>query len=217
MSRNLTVLAAARFATLRFVLPVLAFVLFVAPFVSAQVVKVEEDWEMVLLDPDADTVAPQVTTVMCPTANMNCFHAAFELNHQTQPDFRPGGLQVQFWSGEAALANRKFPNEQKLSTAGETVRWTQRLSVGGGSITFEIDGGTSETWGSFGGQEYLKDTYQKSFDNLNAYSPTVSVEQSGIGYAANRVSRLVLKEVRYYSSAGLIETDTTDRVVHEHQ
>jgi hypothetical protein len=42
------------------------------------------------------------------------------------------------------------------------------------------------------------------------------VANSGIGFGAQRVQRLVLKAVRYYDGWGnLLNTDTTQRVVHE--
>jgi hypothetical protein len=50
--------------------------------------------------------------------------------------------------------------------------------------------------------------------NLNGYSPEVSVESSGVGYASYRVQTLVLKEVRYYLADGQILVDGTPRSVH---
>ena len=63
-------------------------------------------------------------------------------------------------------------------------------------------GGSSATWGNFGGQGYLKASVDTALANLNGYSPTVSVENSGISYAANRVQSLVLRRVRLRTSTG---------------
>ncbi|MDZ4782251.1 MAG: hypothetical protein SGJ19_18550 [Planctomycetia bacterium] len=54
-----------------------------------------------------------------------------------------------------------------------------------------------------------------SLNSLAGYSPETSVEQWGVGYASNRVGRLVLKEVRHFNAANeLVFQDTTQRVVH---
>ena len=196
---------------------VLAICLGTAAAVDGQtsVVRVEEDWELVIDQPDPNSDAPQITCVISPRGHADGLHAAFELNHQTQPDYVPGGLQLQLWAGEWPLAGRKFPRDELLGNANETIRWTQQMRIDDGVLTFEITGGTSTTWGAFGGQGYLRFAVVTSLDDLNTYSPTVSVGKSGIGYAGNRVTKLVLKEVRLYSAAGLISQDTTEKVVHQ--
>jgi hypothetical protein len=50
--------------------------------------------------------------------------------------------------------------------------------------------------------------------NLDTYSPDVSVANSGIGFAANRVQSLKLKQVRVTTSSGTVYIDTTQRVAH---
>jgi hypothetical protein len=100
------------------------------------------------------------------------------------------------------LGSRKFPDGSVLQTPGETVRWTQSLELNEGLLTFEITGGTSAAWGNFGGQGYLKASIASQLENLNGYSPSVSIANSGVGYAANRVTSLVLRRVRLVTSSG---------------
>jgi hypothetical protein len=175
---------------------------------SPQVVRVEEDWELVVATPDANSAAPQVSCLISPVGNTESVHAAFEMNYQSMPEFLPGGLQLRIWNNESPLVSRKFPNGAVMQQAGETVRWTQNMSLGGGLLSFEITGGSSTSWGSFGGQGYLKATVATSLENLNAYSPSVSTDNSGVGYAANRVQSLTLRKVRLVTSAGqVLETE----------
>ena len=54
-----------------------------------------------------------------------------------------------------------------------------------------------------------------TLENLNSYHPTVSVGNSGISYAANRVQSLVLKRVRVTTSEGEVLEDSTARPVHQ--
>lgn len=169
---------------------------------TAEVVRVEEDWELVVGTPDANSAAPQLSCVISPVGNTESVHAAFEVNHQSMPDFVPGGLQLQIWNGEEPLASRKFPNGTVMQQQGETVQWTQSVSLEGGVLTFEILNGSSTSWGAFGGQGYLKAAVTSSLENLNGYSPSVSVANSGVSYAANRVESLTLRRVRLVKSDG---------------
>jgi hypothetical protein len=184
---------------------------------SPVVVRIEEDWEMVVASPDPDCAGPQITCVMSPTGNLAGAYAAFELNQRSLPSFQPGGLQLQLWSGDRPIFQTQGPSAAVMSTAGETVRWTQVMRMVDGAVVFEVVNGSSATWGAFGGQGYLKLFVPAGLGNLNAYTPEVSVQQSGIGYAGNRVQSLVLKRVRYQLSTGEVLEDGTPRVVHSQQ
>jgi len=178
------------------------------------IVRVEEDWELTVASPDPDLDAPQVTCVISPVGNVSSVHAAFEINAQSLPVFTPGGLQLQTWQGEMALSDRRFPNGMVMATPGEVVRWTQSMQLSAGQLTFEISDGSSTTWGSFGGQGYLKSTVATSLVSLNTYDPAVSAKHSGVAYAGNRVQSLVLKRVRAFTADGEQVEDTTERVIH---
>ena len=180
------------------------------------VVRIEEDWELVVASPDPNSTAPQVSCTISPLSHVDSFHAAFELNHQSQPEFTAGGLQLQVWNGEYPISSRKFPVAGVLSDDNESVCWTQSLALDNGTLTFEVTSGTSTTWGNFGGQGYLKASLTTDLASLNAYDPTISVQNSGVAYAGNRVTRLVLKRVRATLATGEVLEDTEERVVHSH-
>jgi len=177
---------------------------------------VEEDWELVVGTPASESDAPQVICVISPVGNVDSLHATLELNNHSVPEFAAGGLQFQLWEGEVPLTERKFPNQALLSHANETVTWTQSMELSGGSLEFEITDGNSVTWGTFGGQGYLKASVTTTLSDLNAYNPAVSVANSGVCYAANRVQSLTLKRVRVYMSDGQVLVDCTERVVHRY-
>lgn len=180
-----------------------------------EIVRIEEDWVLVVGDPDATTNGPQVMTVFSPTGHVDDEHCQFLINHRTLPDFVAGGLQIQVWDGEQSIGSRNFPNQDLLDSEGEVVTWTQSMRLNDCSLQFEIENGNSTAWGTFGGQGYLRDSISTSCATLAGYDPAVSVKQSGVTFAANRVSLLVLKEVRWYSEEGLETRDTTARVVHQ--
>lgn len=197
---------------------VLLFLVAWAEIATAQspptIVRVEEDWELVVGEPDPGSDAPQVTSVISPLGGVQSVHATFEVNQQSLPTFTPGGLQLQVWDNEVSLSDRGFPNSTVFAQSGETIRWTQSMELNDGSLSFEIINGTSTTWGNFGGQGYLKASIPTTLISLDAYDPAVSAENSGVNYAANRVQSLVLKRVRVYTSTGEQLEDTTARVVH---
>ena len=178
------------------------------------VVRVEEDWELVIGTPDADSVAPQVTCVISPSGDVASCHAALELNQQSLPSFVAGGVQLQVWEGEVPLSYRPFSNGAVLQQPGETIRWTQTMELADGNLTFEVINGTSTTWGGFGGQGYLKASVATELNSLNGYDPAVSAKNSGAGHAANRVQSLVLRRVRVYTSSGEQMEDATARTAH---
>jgi hypothetical protein len=182
---------------------------------GATITRVEEDWELVIATPSPTAEAPQVTCGISPTGNLDGLHATFSLNHHKMPEIVGGGLQLQTWDGRTIVDSKKAPTQALLATPNETIRWTQVMSVNGGVATFEILNGTSTTWGEFGNDGTLKIVVPgRVVSDLSGYSPATSVANSGVSFAANRVTSLVLKRVRIYTSTGQVTEDTTPRVVH---
>ena len=180
---------------------------------GVHVVRIEEDWELTISTPDADSVAPQVTTSISPLGHVNGLHATFELNHQTAPDFAAGGVHVHLWNGEQRLASVNHSNNGVARTGGEVVRWTQVMSISDGHLKVEVKDGTSTTWGNFGGGNLMA-SVATTLTNLDGYSPDVTVSQSGVGFAGNRVQSFKMTGVRAKLSTGQVVTDHTVRVVH---
>ena len=175
------------------------------------VLRVEQDWQLVLNEPDDAVLAPQLHTVMSPFGHLDSLYAQVTWNYRELPDFEEGGLQIQAWAGEECTIQRSFGAEG-LSTTAETIRWTQVLETDGTALSFKITNGQSTTWGAFGG-----DTMQvrggAAVANLNAYSTGLSAGRSLVTYGANRVQLLVITEVRHYGAEGLLSTDSTPKVV----
>jgi hypothetical protein len=181
---------------------------------AARVVRVEEDWELLINTSDANSVAPQVTCVFSPLSDLDSVYGCVELNQRSLPVFRGGGVQVQAWDGDTALAFQDWADVSVFSTNLETVCWTQAMALGDdGQLTFEVLNGTSRTWGAFGYPTAMSTSVATSLDSLNGYTPTVTVANSGISYAANRVRSLVLKRVRYTTDDGNVYEDGSERAV----
>ena len=117
--------------------------------------RVEEDWKVVIGDPDPDSTGPQITTCMRPVSSSTAF-VAFCLNYRDNPDWRPGGLQIKAY-GEPSGASQDRPlvasvtaKTDSFDTEGETVTWTQRATISAGPLSYTVQNGSSTTWGSFG-------------------------------------------------------------------
>ena len=178
---------------------------------AEQVLRVEEDWELVLNEPGNRVNAPQFHTIMSPVSDTESVYAQVTWNYREVPDAAPGGVQIQAWSGDQVLQIKDRVSDQ-FSTVAETVSWTQRLETNGSLLLFRVLNGSSTTWGSFGGSEWNVEGHT-DIPNLNSYSPGVSTSGAAITYGSNRVDSLILKQVRYYGVNGLISTDSVERVV----
>jgi hypothetical protein len=180
---------------------------------AQNVVKVEEDWELVVSEPDVPSVGPQVTTSMSPYNSLNDTYFTFEINHKSVPAFESGGLHVHLWNGEERIATFSRLDQATMSTNNEVVTWTQSLEAANNKLKFEVKNGMSSTWLLFGysGQVKVDRTWPPG--HVNNYTPSVSVAQSGVGFASNRVTSLKLLRIRLYLSDGEVLHDNNVRVI----
>ncbi|MCO6439265.1 MAG: hypothetical protein J5J06_19410 [Phycisphaerae bacterium] len=179
------------------------------------VVRVEEDWELVLNEPDGSLTTPQFHTVMSPVGDLDSVYTQVTWNYRELPEFDAGGVEMQIWEGDDYVYERSFASVS-LSTEAETIRWTQNLELDGGELVFTITDGTSTTWGSFGYPSHnMQVRYAESLPNLNGYRTSVSQANSVVTFGGNRVDRLVLKEVRRITQSGAVLVVHVDSVVFE--
>ncbi|MBI1347162.1 hypothetical protein GC163_12840 [bacterium] len=175
--------------------------------------RVEEDWTLVIGEPEPEAHAPQLLNVISPTGDLAGKYGILELNHSTQPEYFEGGLQMQLWSGDECREHATTADSSLLMTTGETISYTLVMAVGYGQLRFRVKNGTSTTWGSFGGSDLLV-TSSTSLNNLTGYSPTISASKSRVGFAGHRVEKFALKQVRYYVDNTVVKVDETYRQVH---
>ena len=177
------------------------------------VVYIEEDWQLVLNEPGEQITAPQFHTVMSPFGNTDVVYAQVSWNYRDLPEFVAGGMQLQAWGDDYNFGHTNV-REDTLSLDAEIITWTQVLHTNGQKIRFKIIDGQSSSWGSFGGENVHVDI-PFALTNLNGYSSSVSAADSCITYGSNRVTSLVITEVRRYGPNGLLSVDNTPVVVYE--
>lgn len=176
------------------------------------VIRIEEDWKLVLNEPNDVAEAPQFYTTMSPSDSLDWYYALVIWNYREFPEYVPGGLQLQSWLGDTRLRRRSV-GDALLSTAAETITWTQVLRTDGIELTFEVTDGDSLTWGEFGRDMSIIE--YAFLPDLSGYTTSQSVENACITYGANRVDLLVITEVRKYGPHGLISVDSDPIVVYE--
>lgn len=180
------------------------------------VTRVEEDWVVLIDVPNPLQNAPQITSVMSPVGNADGIHFAFALNHRSLPDYTAGGLQLQCWSDEFWIGYRDGTNGGVCMVDQEQISYTLRMNIDEQKmLSVAVLNGQSQTWGQFGDTGPLRYEVQVGFENLDDYSPEVTVANSRVGFAANRVKKFQIKEIRYYSGETLVKRDTTGRIIHE--
>lgn len=177
--------------------------------------RIEEDWELVVANPDPVVVGPQVTTCVNPFGLAASPFVTFNLNYRERPSFQAGGMQVQVWSRAGTLCFTSSDGGALFSVKDETVTWTQRLRLFEGYFFYDIENGESITWGRFGQSRPLLVWYPTEATSFKGYDPAESASKSGVSWQSNGVTRLVLKRVRYYWKGTLVKTDETPRTVVE--
>jgi hypothetical protein len=163
---------------------------------ARDVVLIEEEWELRLGEPDSDSSSPQVSMLMSATGDLESDYFVFAVNHHSAPQWSAGGLQVQYWNDGVAVETDEPDHLDTLHHYDEIVSWTQRLRLDNGELVFEVRDGNSESWGEFGGCD-LRVRVPADVTRLNAYRPAVSIEESGVSYAGNRVRSLTLQKLRW--------------------
>lgn len=186
------------------------------PLAGVDIIKVEQDWMLDIADPDPAADCPQIVTVFGGADPRYYTHAVFELNHGTQPDYAEGGMQLQVWRGDVLRGYQWQRAPAELNAAIERLTYTTVMELDGGHQTFYVKDGHSVTWGEFGDSEseLLRIQLSTGRANYNDWDRWSSIRHSRVAYGANRVNKYVRTAIRYYTTAGLHYTDTSDDYVH---
>ena len=184
-------------------------------FEGEKIVRVEEDWLIDIAVTDNNNSAPEVCTVFGPGDPYTGLHSVFEMNHCTYPDFARGGMQLQSWWGNWFLSAKRHYNQSELHTTVERIQYTCVTRINDNRLTMEITNGDSVTYGSFGGEGWLRVRLWTHRDRLNGYNPDNSIQHSRVTFGANRVNRFLRTEIRYYTDDGDVIVDEADTYVHQ--
>ena len=173
--------------------------------------RIEEDWELVVNEPDAASNSPQVTFSTYPSASVDgsCFQ--LQMNYAADTVFSAGGFHVAAVKNDDIVDEARSGTRSVLATNGDVIRWTSIMAIIDGDALFAIKDGYGSQWGSFGGPEYLVRMYSSPVADLSGYTAQKSLDAVDIGFGANRVASITLREVRSYYDDGRVKTLVVNR------
>lgn len=183
--------------------------LFCACFANAQettIWKIEEDWEMVINDPDPATFSPQVTFFTSPSVSSDDTYFQLQMNYAADEGFSGGGFHVAAVFGEDLIDEARSATSSTLATDGDVIRWTSVMATINGKYLFAVKDGHGDEWGHFGGPAYLVQLSAGDAVDLSSYHHQQSLDSVDVGFGGNRVHRITLERVRLHYADGHVTT-----------
>ncbi len=166
---------------------------------EAKVIMIEEQWEMVINEPDPNSHSPQVTFFTAPSGESENTYFQLQMNYAADEAFSGGGFHVAAVNGAVMIDEERSQTKVALTTAHDHIRWTNVMALIGDNLYFAVKDGHCGDWGVFGGPEYLV-AMPTSLSDLSGYDAQKSLSAVDIGFGGNRVNNVVLRSVvRYYS------------------
>ena len=173
--------------------------------------KVEEDWEMVISEPDSINISPQITFATSPSVNSEECYFQLQMNYAADEEFSAGGFHVAAVQNEQILDEARSDTRVLLATNGDHIRWTSVMAVISNKVLFAVKDGYGDEWGHFGGPDYLVKIVSSPYADLSEYHPQQSLDTVDIGFGANRVASVTLIQVRVFYTDGRTVTVPVNR------
>lgn len=168
--------------------------------------KVEEDWEMVIYEPDPSIYSPQVTFFTSPSAELQQTYFQLQMNYEADESFSAGGFHVAAVSDGEVVDEERSEHRITLSKNNDQIQWTNVMAVVDGKLLFAVKDGLGQDWGAFGGPEYLVRIAQSPVSHLGNYRYQQSLQTVDIGFGANRVQSVTLRRVRFHHVDGSVSS-----------
>ena len=175
------------------------------------VYKVEEDWEVVVNEPDPSNNSPQITFFASPTHLSERTYFQLQLNYHAADHYSSGGFHVASVTDDQIVDEARSKTRKNLATQNDVIRWTSVMAVIDNRALFAVRDGHGREWGSFGGPDYLVRMVPSPVSDLSLYRYQQSMDSVDIGFGKNRVSRITLKAVRLFYTNGHVAIAAVDQ------
>lgn len=175
------------------------------------VYKVEEDWELVVNEPDPANNSPQITFFTSPSHLSEGTYFQLQLNYHAADHYSSGGFHIASVTDDQMVDEARSKTRKNLATKNDVIRWTSVMGVIDNRALFAVRDGHGREWGSFGGPDYLVRMVPSPVPNLSNYRYQQSMDAVDIGFGKNRVSRITLKAVRLFYTNGHVEVAAVDQ------
>ncbi len=185
---------------------------------TKRLIRIEEDWVVLIENPDARIASPQILLCLSPDGSFTSDYGLIELNHASQPNWLPGGVQLQGWMGNTNMALFNSPQTDVLERGYDRLVITLAMEVTPDGFTeFSIKNGKSRTWGKFASDGHAKVRVPTHRTDLSAYTREHSVANTHVTHGAHRVRIMYQRRVRYYWDDGTETVDGSYRVLHRYR
>ncbi len=168
--------------------------------------KIEEDWEMVISEPDPSIYSPQVTFFTSPSTEIGDTYFQLQMNYEADTGFSAGGFHVAAVQGDSIVDEERSDSRITLATNNDRIRWTNVMAVVENKLLFAVKDGHGDEWGDFGGPEYLVRLVPAPVEDLSRYHHQQSLDSVDIGFGANRVQSVTLRRVRVFHTNGVVRS-----------
>jgi hypothetical protein len=212
-----------RLTTVRYLTAIVRYLILVcllsqtaAAQTSPTLVRVEEDWMLLVDEPDSLQSSPQILNVISPNQNLDGIFGMVQLNHRSDPNFNAGGQQVQTWVGPSLMGYASGTKTAVLSRTADRITYTVSMEQVSTGIRFQLKTGRSRTWGRFAWTP-VSVTVPTTNKDLSAYTPEFSAANTTVVLGAHRITAFYIDTTRKVYSDGSTVTDTTDRYTHRYQ
>lgn len=175
---------------------------------------VEEDWELVINEPDTKINSPQVAFFLYPDAEHADCYFQLQMNYAAEDGYSSGGFRVGAFCAEVPVDEERSQIRSSLAWDNDTIRWTSAMAIFHGKLMMAVKDGYGMQWGHFGGPEYLVQMDDQELHCLDHYTPEKSLQSVDIGFGANRVASITLKQVRLTYTDGHTETIHVNQRAH---
>ncbi|MCC9600220.1 hypothetical protein LOC67_06580 [Stieleria sp. JC731] len=174
---------------------------------------VEEDWELVINEPEPAINSPQIAFFMYPKGGREDLYFQLQMNYAAEQGYSSGGFRVGAFTGDQPQDEERSRVSQTLAWDNDRVSWTSAMAVFNNKLMFAVKDGYGYQWGVFGGPDYLVEMDDEGIDSLKDYTPAESLAAVDIGFGSNRVASIRLKTVRLIRTDGSQQTIVVNQFV----
>lgn len=173
---------------------------------SQQVVRIEEDWELVITDQDPFGEPPHILTVFGPADPTWGAHARFELRPGAMPAVVDDSTDHHCWWEDAPGRNAPVGEER--------ISFTTSISIQGSDLEMAVIRGNSSGGRSIVDAGRLSIAVNTDRTNLNSHHGDDSLVHTCVAAGQQCVRHFARTSLRRYTTEGLMFVDHEWRMIH---
>jgi hypothetical protein len=168
--------------------------------ISTTTTRIEQDWEIVVKDPDPSSFSPQVALWLKPDPQID-YGMLVTFNYQDTPAYAGGGIHIQAWDGETLLGAKSYKTGF-CPGKGEKIPVTAFVEVKAGKFSCGVSGGTSASFGDLSKAGLSVTGVPTTLTRLSAYQTQDSIDNTLFLVGPARLSSINILAVRGYDANG---------------